>query len=84
MEIICSVLGLLCPQVDAFYYADRNSLAVHELYEDVGTIENCRAVVQAAAARKGDPQLRRGDYECGIGPTGDGLGDIRVYEKTVR
>ncbi|MEO8531328.1 MAG: hypothetical protein ABI459_08890 [Deltaproteobacteria bacterium] len=81
--MFCAIFGFWCPQVDAFYYPDRNDLSVYETFVDVGSVESCRDVVFAAAAGKGDPNLERGDYECGVGPTGDEFGGMKVYEETV-
>jgi len=81
--MLCSLLGLFCPQVDAFYYPDRNDLQVYEEYLDVGSIDDCRKIVFEAAARNNDADMERGDYECGVGPTGSYDG-IRVYEETLK
>ncbi|WVX49023.1 hypothetical protein ROLI_021080 [Roseobacter fucihabitans] len=81
--MLCAVLGILCTQVDAFYYPDKNDLTVHEEFLDVGSVEQCRVIVQRAAAENGDPNLTRGDYECGVDPTGS-FGDMKVYKETVR
>lgn len=82
--MLCAILGIWCDQVDAFYYPNRNDLMVFEVVYDVGDIDACRAAVYALAAERGDPQLVRGDYECGVGPTDKSLGDIRVYKETVK
>ena len=81
--MICSFLGLMCPQVDAFYYPDRGNLTEHVEWLDVGSVEECRLIVFKAAAENGDPNMQLGDYECGVGPTGT-FGDLKVYKETVR
>ncbi|AUQ50048.1 hypothetical protein PhaeoP83_01776 [Phaeobacter inhibens] len=81
--MFCTLLGLWCPQIDAFYYPNKHDLTVHQEYLDVGSLENCRATVFAAAAQNGDPQLLRGDYECGVNPM-NSYGDLRVYEETIK
>jgi hypothetical protein len=69
--------------VDAFYYPDRSNLSRSERSINVGSLESCRAWVAAAAAKRNDPQVRRGDYECGVGYLRD-FGDLRVYRVTTR
>jgi len=81
--MLCALFGVWCPQVDAYYYPDRNDLSVHEVYLDVGSVENCRGIVYDAAARRGDPRMKRGDYECGVNPRRS-LGTLTVYEETVQ
>jgi hypothetical protein len=82
--MLCALFGIWCPQVDAFYYPDRNDLTVHEVFLDVGSVQGCRDAVFTAAARHGDANLERGDYECGVGPTGDDFGGMKVYQETVK
>jgi hypothetical protein len=82
--MLCDLLGLFCPQVDAFYYPNRSDLTEVIEFIDVGTIDECRRVVRAAASERGDPSLSRGDYECGVNPTGSNFGAMKVYEETVR
>jgi hypothetical protein len=71
-------------QVDAVYYPDKNNLTKHQFFPNVGTVENCQVVVFQAASKNNDPNLERGDYECGVGPTGDSVGDVKVYKETRR
>jgi hypothetical protein len=54
-------------KVDAFYYPDANNLSEWEGQMDVGSVQACRDWVEDSAAAKGDPNLNRGDYECGVG-----------------
>lgn len=68
-------------QVDAFYYPDRNDLSVHREFRDVGSVEACRAWVYSMAAANGDPDLVKGDYECGINPLE--RGEMLVHRLTV-
>ena len=70
-------------QVDAFYYPDRTDLTVFVARYDVGTVEACRDWVHAEAERRGDPGMRRSDYECGIGPRDRNVG-FTVYRETRR
>jgi hypothetical protein len=69
-------------EVDAFYYSNRNNLTIEMRRHNVGSVENCRAWVYQQAAAKGDPNLTRGDYECGVGYQRD-LGSIKIYRITV-
>lgn len=72
------------PKVDAFYYPDRSNLLWHEAVFGLKDVEECRRAIFRMAAAKGDPNLSRGDYECGVGfikDVGDGL---RVYKDTVK
>lgn len=68
--------------VDAFYYPDRGDLTRHEEMRGLTSVEACRDAVRLMAAKYGDESLTRGDYECGINPTGDTFGGITVYERT--
>jgi hypothetical protein len=70
-------------KVDAYYYPDRNNLAVHRASYNVGSINNCRVWVRAEAARLNDSWITRGDYECGVGEV-DVMGDITVYRITAK
>jgi len=70
-------------QVDAVYYPNRNDLTVHRELIDVGSTGGCRVWVFSMAAANDDPDLVRGDYECGVGPLGS-LGSIRIYRLTIR
>ena len=54
-------------KVDAFYYPDASDLTEWEEKMDVGSVQACRDWVEDAAAAKGDPNIDRGDYECGVG-----------------
>lgn len=77
-----ALIGCGNEQVDAHYYPNKTDMTKSQTFEDVGSIDNCRAVVRQAAAANGDPNLDRGDYECGIGPTGQKLGDVSIYSRT--
>jgi hypothetical protein len=83
--IVPKVSEVIFPtKVDAFYYPDRNNLSKHEAVFDLKNLDECRNAVRRMAAAKGDPNLTRGTYECGVGfirQAGDGL---RVYKETVR
>ena len=81
--MLCSLFALLCPQVDAYFYPDRSNLTEHIEFLDVGSVEDCRQIVFAAAAERGDPEMQRGDYECGIDPRSS-FGSLKVYKETVR
>jgi len=54
-------------KVDAFYYPDANNLSEWESKMNVGSVQECRDWVEDYAATKGDSNLNRGDYECGVG-----------------
>jgi hypothetical protein len=82
--MLCSLLGIFCPQVDAFFYPNRLDLTQHIEILDVGSVEDCRRVVYALAAENNDPGMIRGDYECGVNPRDETFGGLRVYEETVR
>lgn len=82
--VAASLFGCGSDQVDAFYYPNKNDLTKHEFFPNVGSVDNCRTVVIQAAAKHNDPQMARGDYECGVGPTGENFGDIAVYKDTVK
>lgn len=78
--------------VDAFYYPDRHNLSNYKVFENVGSLEACRDAVMSAAMGQGDRvkgynsapiSLAKGDYECGVNFK-RWLGDMRVYEETVR
>jgi hypothetical protein len=72
------------PRVDAFYYPNRNNLLKHEVMFGLKDVSACRDAVRLMARENGDPNLTRGDYECGVGflrHAGDGL---RVYKDTVK
>jgi hypothetical protein len=85
LSVMFAVLSLSAcknEQVDAFYYPNKSDLTVHEFYGDVGSYEGCIDAVFRAAAAKNDPNMQRGDYECGIGPTGETFGPVNVYRET--
>jgi hypothetical protein len=69
-------------RVDAFYYPDRSNLEKVQQHSNVGGVPECRAWVNKMAAAKGDPYMRRGDYECGVGEPKDMYG-MKVYRTTV-
>lgn len=50
---------------------------------DVGSVENCRMLVRMIASARGDPEIRRGNYECGVGYLRE-VGRLRIYRNTVR
>ena len=86
----CDATGVFWPEgpapwekVDPFYYPDRSNLLNDRQGPRVDGIEACRAWVYAEAARHGDVNLDRGDYECGVGYIKNS-GDLRVYRLTVR
>lgn len=53
--------------VRAFYYPDRDDLTQSESATGLGSLMECRNAVYSMAAGNGDPDLARGDYECGVG-----------------
>jgi hypothetical protein len=70
-------------RVDAFYYPDKASLTVAIANHDVGGLAQCRTWATSAAATQNDPQLERGDYECGVGYL-TSQGSLNRYRLTVR
>lgn len=70
-------------EVDAYYYPSRENLTVHQASRDVGSVEDCRRWVYATAASNGDPNMMRGDFECGVGRLESEMG-FNVYRITVR
>lgn len=54
-------------KVDAFYYPNADNLTEWESQMNVGSVQACRDWVEDSAAAKGDSNLERGDYECGVG-----------------
>ncbi len=50
-------------------------------YYDGGTVENRRDWAYAEAALRGDPDMRRSDYECGIGQL-EKFAGLTVYRIT--
>lgn len=69
--------------VDAFYYPDRDDLTVSEAAYALPDIQTCREWVRFSAVARGDPELARGDYECGFGYL-ETMGTVRVYRDTAR
>lgn len=70
------------PRNDAFYYPAGVS-GPYEIKTNVGTVEDCRTWVYQRAAAHRDPNLTRGDYECGMGFSHMRDGNY-VYKDTVR
>lgn len=68
--------------VDAFYYPYSTDLRVHEKYSGFGSLQDCRNWAYYQASLKGDPNLDRGFYVCGIQKLDD-LHGRRVYRATV-
>lgn len=71
-------------RVDAFYYPSRLDMTKHQQVDDVGSVETCRDAVYAIAAGHGDPDIQRGDYECGVGPRYYAPWGMNIYRITVR
>jgi hypothetical protein len=69
--------------VHAFYYPDRDSLAVDKRRVNIGSLAACRAWVEEQFEVAGDPRMQRGDYECGIG-CDEMDGDMFLCRLTVR
>ena len=69
--------------VDAFYYPDRNNLTMDLRQTGLKSVAECRTWVFQTAASKNDPNLARGDYECGVGLI-EHYGPVGVYRITVR
>ena len=63
-------------------YPNRHNLSISKAHYNVGTVENCRDWAYAEAALRGDPNMQRSDYECGIGQL-EKFGDVTVYRITM-
>jgi len=70
-------------EVDAFYYPDKSNLSIVHSSKGLESVDECRRWVSNAANENNDPNLERGDYECGVGFL-EYFGELRVYRKTVR
>lgn len=71
--------------VDAFYYPDRADLTISQKMPDVAGVAGCRESVRYMASVNKDPQLLRGDYECGVGRIDSSeYAGVNVYRLTVR
>ncbi len=71
--------------VDAFYYPDRADLTISQSRMGLVDIAGCRDVVRSMAALNNDPQLLRGDYECGVGRIDKPeYAGVNVYRLTIR
>ncbi len=68
--------------VDATYYPAAN-LTDYERQPGLGSLEECREWVYQRAAEHGDPNLRQGDYECGVGFIRS-AGPLYIYRQTLR
>jgi hypothetical protein len=69
--------------VDAFYYPSRHDLSIFEIAERLESVVACQDWVHGRASMNGDPDLIRGDYECGVGAPRHEMG-LRIYRQTVR
>lgn len=69
--------------VDAIYYPFASDLSQAETAGGLNSVDACRAWVHAAAADREDPELVRGEYQCGVGGKGS-LQDPRAYRVTLR
>ncbi|MDW5315516.1 hypothetical protein [Rhizobium sp. PL01] len=71
--------------VDAFYYPDRADLTISQSMPDVDGVAGCREIVRYMSSVNNDPQLLRGDYECGVGRIDKAeYAGVNVYRLTVR
>ena len=71
--------------VDAFYYPDRTDLTLDQRQIGLADVAGCRDAVRSMAALNNDPQLLRGDYECGVGRIDKPeYAGVSVYRITVR
>jgi hypothetical protein len=78
---LCACEAIKKPQVDAFYYPNISDMKVYKSYKNIGSVEACRDWAFDKAYENNDPNMRRGDYECAIGPKLKY--GITVYDKTV-
>jgi hypothetical protein len=71
--------------VDAFYYPNRADLTINQSQMGLADVAGCRDAVRSMAALTNDPQLLRGDYECGVGRIDKPeYAGVNVYRLTVR
>ena len=70
--------------VDAFYYPDASNLFIHEEMTGFESVDDCRRWARQMAWQDGDPEMRRSDYECGVGFVEYFASDVKVYRLTVR
>jgi hypothetical protein len=68
--------------VDAFYYPNKSNLYLVQEQGGLESVDACRDWVRGAAFANGDPEMTRGDYECGIGKP-EPYGSLKVYRATV-
>jgi len=69
--------------VDAFYYPSRSDLSDYLSHRGLTSVQECRDWVYSTAASRGDPNIVRGDYECGVEQI-DSFGGLAVYRISVR
>jgi hypothetical protein len=69
--------------VDAVYYPNRSDLGDFLSQRSLTSVQECRNWAYSIAASRGDPNLIRGDYECGVEQI-DSFGGLSVYRLTVR
>jgi uncharacterized lipoprotein NlpE involved in copper resistance len=70
--------------INASFYPNGSDLTISFEFKDVGSVENCRAVVKEAARLARNPSMEGADYECCVNPTGEMVGDVTVCKETVR
>lgn len=69
--------------VIGYYYPARQNLTAHVRSPELGGMDACRDWAAAQAMRYGDPGLRRGTYECGVGLIEE-FGDMAVFRLTIQ
>ncbi len=68
--------------VNAYFYPNSADLTNSFEFNDVGSVENCRAVVREAARLTGNPSLDGADYECCVDPKKEKIGNVTVCKET--
>lgn len=69
--------------VDGVFYPDRYDLSVYEKADGFADLDSCRDWAENKSREMGDPNVAKGDYECGFGFIRDFSG-LSVYRNTVR
>ena len=69
--------------VDAFYYPNIANMSDYRTQKNLKDISECREWVYQMAGINGDPSLRKGDYECGVGKPETRYG-LNVYRITIK
>lgn len=69
--------------VIGFYYPNAKNMNNVKKGGPFDSVDDCRVWIENQAALHNDPEIARGDYECGVGPLESQYG-IEVYRITVQ